>query len=97
VEGVTAHPLMVIKRNSVDISQQELSVVPHHFFKETCYLPGRNTLVLTIVPVHFCCKALKNIVTTLTHNFEYLKEVSVATTFFVVFLSLLFVANDGVF
>jgi hypothetical protein len=49
------------------------------------------------VPVHFCCKALKKIVTQLTHNFEYLKDVSVATKFFVVFLPLLFVANDGVF
>jgi predicted transcriptional regulator len=87
---------MVIERNSVDASQRKLSVVPHHFLEETSYLPGRNTL-LTIMPVNFCCKALKNIVTKLTHNFEYSKEVSVATTFFVVFLPLLFVANDGVF
>jgi hypothetical protein len=87
---------MVITRNSVDVSQRKLSVVIHHFLEETRYLPGRNTL-LTIVPVHFWCKALKNIVTKLTHNFEYSKEVSVATTFFAVFLPLLFVANDGVF
>jgi hypothetical protein len=54
-------------------------------------------MLLTIVPIRFCCKLLKNIVAQLTHNFEYSKEVSVATMFFVVFLPLLFVANDGGF